>query len=66
MQTKPFYSFHHVNAFETHGGGRVALDTIAWDHVDLNVNQYTVGEDHYSGAVRMHTLWEPTAMQMEA
>ncbi|MEW5313269.1 MAG: hypothetical protein WDW38_004853 [Sanguina aurantia] len=58
LQTKPFYSFHHVNAFETHGGGRVVLDTIAWDHVDLNVNQYTVGEDHYSGGCRseLHRL----------
>ncbi|MEW5298931.1 MAG: hypothetical protein WDW36_002000 [Sanguina aurantia] len=48
LHTKPFYSFHHVNAYETHGGGCVVLDTVAWDHVDLNVNQYTVGEGHYS------------------
>lgn len=29
----PFFSFHHVNAYDTEAGQRLVIDTIAWDEV---------------------------------
>jgi carotenoid cleavage dioxygenase-like enzyme len=31
LATDPFFSFHHVNAFETEGGAKVVVDTAAMD-----------------------------------
>ena len=52
--------FHHVNAFEPEpeagvaagavaGEPVVVIDTVAWDKVSFEVNQYTYGPDYYTG-----------------
>ena len=50
LETIPFFPFHHVNAFEVSAVGatqgnepqQIIVDTIAWDEVCFDVNQYSV------------------------
>lgn len=51
LEAPPFFSFHHINAFEAQDGS-VIIDTIAWDEVSFSVNQYTYNQDYYTGGSR--------------
>ena len=46
LETAPFFSFHHVNAFEVEGD-RIILDTLAWDTLSFSMNTDTLGPEYY-------------------
>ncbi|KAG1669318.1 hypothetical protein FOA52_014880 [Chlamydomonas sp. UWO 241] len=49
----PFFPFHHVNAFdEPSGSGRVVVDTVAWQELDLAVNIHNMTPAYYEGGMR--------------
>ncbi|KAG2441768.1 hypothetical protein HXX76_003381 [Chlamydomonas incerta] len=65
MEIPPCFVFHHVNAFEPEGAASgaagsgepvVVIDTVAWDSVSFEVNQYTYGPDYYTGGSRSHLV----------
>eukprot|EP00882_Tetradesmus_deserticola_P005777 GHRQ01006082.1.p1 GENE.GHRQ01006082.1~~GHRQ01006082.1.p1 ORF type:complete len:350 (+),score=137.95 GHRQ01006082.1:568-1617(+) len=65
MDAPPMFTFHHVNAFTTaapsssDGNGsrrtqQLVLDTVAWDEVAFENNQYNLTPAYYSGGARSH------------
>ena len=50
----PFFSFHHVNAYEEDeaAGGAVVIDTIAWRQFDFDKTLHTITLDHFNGGQR--------------
>lgn len=49
------FVFHHANAFQSKsadGHTLVTLDTVAWDTISFNANQYTLTPDYYKGGAR--------------
>eukprot|EP00198_Chlamydomonas_reinhardtii_P008505 XP_001697842.1 predicted protein [Chlamydomonas reinhardtii] len=67
LEIPPCFVFHHVNAFEPEpeagvaagavaGEPVVVIDTVAWDKVSFEVNQYTYGPDYYTGGSRSHLV----------
>jgi carotenoid cleavage dioxygenase-like enzyme len=45
ISAPPFFSFHHVNAYELNGGERVVLDTISWQDIAFEVSQHSSLEE---------------------
>ena len=57
LYTVPFFSFHHVNAYEVPGQGSggsdlLVVDTVAWDDVAFDVNQHNVTSGFFDGGCR--------------
>ena len=50
----PFFSFHHVNAYEEDeaAGGAVVIDTIALRQFDFDKTLHTITLDHFNGGQR--------------
>jgi carotenoid cleavage dioxygenase-like enzyme len=55
----PFFTFHHINAYERDGGSRVVLDTISWQHIAFDITQHTVTKVGWwmAGLRRVHVFW---------
>lgn len=59
VRCPPFFSFHHVNAYEREEDGRaqhetVVLDTVGWEDLDIAVTQHNVSQDYFRGGCRSH------------
>ncbi|GBF88647.1 hypothetical protein Rsub_01546 [Raphidocelis subcapitata] len=55
IEAPPAFVFHHANAFQTRmqdGRTLVTLDTVAWDTIAFETNQYTLSPDYYAGGPR--------------
>lgn len=67
LEAPPMFTFHHANAFQvpassadlnnSSGNGcskkqQFVLDTVAWDNVAFEANQYTITPDYYKGGNR--------------
>lgn len=47
---EPFFSFHHVNAFEE--AGRVVIDTIGWNTISFKMNMDSLSPEYFQGGQR--------------
>lgn len=50
FETEPFFTFHHVNAFEQ--GSQIILDTIGWKTISFASNIDSLGPNYYNGGQR--------------
>lgn len=49
------FTFHHANAYQVkaaNGKQHIVLDSVAWDNVQFEANQYTITPDYYKGGNR--------------
>ncbi|KAJ9506085.1 hypothetical protein QJQ45_016616 [Haematococcus lacustris] len=56
LAAPPFFTFHHVNAYEVEGSGgaQVVMDTVSWQDIAFSTTQYNVTKAHYQDGCRTH------------